>query len=204
MRKISLIIVLALCITIGGVYAAWTYSETTKITDGNATKALQMADVVNGGTSGVFSVNTENLVLTIDDTNGDHYPELVGSGTVTVTFTPGMGATNDIKTNGVKAYTSLSVSNNDWTFADGHGTTGQILTIADDATHTIARADAANAAFKWVKQNDGTFTCTFEGANIAQHIQLNQYLLDSYDLYQEYEIALRNGQIVFTVTDTQQ
>ena len=106
MKKLSALIALFLCVTIGGVYATWTYAGTTDITDGFAEAKVTITDAVSSGANGTYTV-TSNLVLSIDDANGDHKAELVfGSNDgqnpfIKVVFTPADHATKTIKDNAV-------------------------------------------------------------------------------------------------------
>ena len=97
---------MALCVTIGGVYAVWTYAGTDDVADAYYESKVTIADVELSGASGKYFVES-NLVLTIDDTNNDHVAELIfGSNNdqpvyLKVTFVPADYATPDIKANGV-------------------------------------------------------------------------------------------------------
>jgi len=199
MKKISLLIALALCITIGGVYAAWSYSSTSNIVDVNQTKALQMTGAVDGGAAGAFNVDTSGLSLVIDDANGDHRPELVATGSVVVTFTPGAFANADIKNNGVTAYTQLVLTNNSWTYDDGHGEGAQPVLTLNGATHTIGTVNSGET-IKWTKE-DGVFKYTFDAANIAGHITLTPFYLDTLAKYSSYNNNLNAGLLLFEVGD---
>lgn len=202
MKRFFSVIALALCITIGGVYATWTYTATNDIMDVNQTKTLQMAGATETGAAGAYEIDVSGLSLVIDDTNSDHYPELVVSGNVVVTFVPINAASGDIKNNGVISYTNLTTTVDlaTWTFDDGHGNDGPIFTL-NFTPHTIERADAASAEFKWSPAGNGTLTCTFPAEGIANHISLTQYYLDTKDLYNAYDSNLENGMLKFIVSD---
>ena len=74
MKKLSALIAMILCVTIGGVYAAWTYTNpATDITDKGLDTvigvALPAAD--QQGAVGVFNVNTNIKSMSIDQLGDD-------------------------------------------------------------------------------------------------------------------------------------
>ena len=104
MKKITALIMMALLITIGGVYAAWNYSE------GNAT-ASSPRDAVNialttandAGSNGAFSFSNA-VELSIDDDENDgivHLAVLKCEGSIVITFTPASTANGDVKAKGI-------------------------------------------------------------------------------------------------------
>ena len=86
MKKLGLLATLAMCVTIGGVYAAWNYADTTTFVD---------RETVSIGLTAAGSVTGESLEIThnslkflIDDTNGDKKGDtVVAEGEITVTYT---------------------------------------------------------------------------------------------------------------------
>ena len=57
MKKLSVLIALVLCVTIGGVYAAWNYSQgTTASVD--VSREINMAQVVTSGNKGTITATT--------------------------------------------------------------------------------------------------------------------------------------------------
>ena len=84
-KRVGLLAALALCVTIGGVYATWNYADTTGYVD---------RETVTIGLTPIGSVSNESLEITenslkflIDDTDGDHIGDaVVASGAITVTY----------------------------------------------------------------------------------------------------------------------
>ena len=84
-KRVGLLAALAMCITVGGVYATWNYADTTGFVD---------RETVSIGLTPVGSVTGESLEITnnslnflIDDTDGDHKgDEIVATGSITVTY----------------------------------------------------------------------------------------------------------------------
>ena len=193
MKKLSVLIALMLCITIGGVYATWTYTQTTDVADESVGAAMNLTGVAYAGSYGTYEIDKTTLALTIDPKNGtSHTTSLLVAGEIVVKFTPSNVAPVEIKESGVPTTFSFALSNDAWTFDDSHG---------DGPKNIIALKHAGSHDVVWNPVGDGTFTFTLTAANIAEHLELTEFVLDTKTLYDEYTVALRGGQIVFSVTD---
>lgn len=193
MKKLSILIALMLCITIGGVYATWTYTQTTDVADESVGAAMNLTGVAYAGSYGTYEIDKSTLALTIDPKSGStHTTALHVAGEIVVTFTPSNVAPVEIKDHGVPTTFSFALSNNNWTFDDNHGYgSKKIISLNHTGTHNVV----------WVPEEDGTFTFTLDAAAIAEHLNLTEFVLDTKTLYDAYTVALRDGQIVFSVTD---
>ena len=193
MKKLSLLIALCMLLTIGGVYATWTYTQTTDVADESVGAAMNLTGVAYAGSYGTYEINKDTLALTIDPKPGtSHTTSLQVAGEIVVTFTPSLVAPSNIKEGGVPTTFSFELSNNSWTFDDGHGEGSKnIIALNHTGEHNVV----------WVPQSNGTFTFTLSAADIAEHLSLTEFELDTKTLYDEYTVALRGGQIVFAVTD---
>lgn len=85
MKKLGLLAALATCVTIGGVYAAWTYADTTNFVD-RETVTIGLTAATN--TTGESLEITENtLKFLLDDSNGNKRGDVVASeGSITVVY----------------------------------------------------------------------------------------------------------------------
>lgn len=74
MRKLSALIAMILCVSIGGVYAAWTYTNSAKdIADVYEAYTVTLSTATEEGAHGVYSIDTNITKLTIDQ-NGTNVP----------------------------------------------------------------------------------------------------------------------------------
>ena len=73
MKKLSLLIALILCVTIGGVYATWSYATTTSA-GLEFTEYASITAVANNTKKGSMTLTTEPMYI-IDDTNADWVAE---------------------------------------------------------------------------------------------------------------------------------
>ena len=112
MKKISTLIALATLVTIGGVYASWTYASSGKLSstfylDGSTNVGI--TDKV-GADKGTLSINRDNFRIVIDDEDNDHNADFSVSGYLTITYTPSIAVTDDEKKNGLDLVFTLQSS----------------------------------------------------------------------------------------------
>jgi hypothetical protein len=195
MKKLSLIIALVLCITIGGVYATWTYTQSTDVADITPTLGISMTEATFAGTLGTYAVDTSALTMAVDPKPGStHVTSLQMAGSITIKFTPQTYAEVDVKENGVPTTFQFSLSNDNWTFDDGHGAGARkIITIKHpDEKHNVV----------WSEPDaNGVLSCTISAAVLADHFELTEFTLDTKALYDQFSTALSNGQIRVTISD---
>ncbi len=54
MKKLGLLIAMILCVTIGGVYATWTYTQNTDVADEAVNINMNLTDVAYSGSYGTI------------------------------------------------------------------------------------------------------------------------------------------------------
>ena len=229
MKKLSVLIAMLLCVTIGGVYAAWTYAGTNDIADSFAEAKVTIADVELLGANGVYTVES-NLVLTVDQANEQHDAKLVfGSNNnqsiyLTVKFTPSVNAPINVKRDAVpsEVYFGLSTPMQYKMDADGNysetGTPKDIFTLANTGNGIIDTENEVewvkwieNEQGEYVKSNQATdlakyFTCTFNVDWLQSQIKLNDnegdnpFVLDTKAEHDAFRTAL-GGNIVIRISD---
>ncbi len=203
LRSLSMIITLALILTVGGVYAVWTYIQNDNIADISPDILIDMGDVTFSGSSGIYSIDTSALSILVEPTqigNQTHYTSLVATGVLVIKFTPNADATQYVKDNGVATSFDFALSNAaTWTYAGQ-----QIFTIntsAAKASGDIALANDAVATEKWTKQADGTLTYTITAEEILQVFQIAKFQLDTKAKYDAFSDVLSDGNFRIHITD---
>ena len=174
-----------MCLTIGGVYATWTYSGTDDIADSFAEAKVTIADVKLDGSNGTYKIET-NLVLTVDQANEDHEAELVfGSNNtepihLTITFTPSASAPKEIKEGAVPSelYFGTTVPMQYRIDADGN------FAVDGTPTNIFKFKNEGDGSFVenviWTPNADGSFTCSLDEDALKQEIQLSRtFVLDT-------------------------
>ena len=94
-KRLSVLASLALCVTVGGVYATWIYA-TQEVPTAYATMGVTLTGTSQGGQAGTLTIAGTNVDLTIDDTNDGKIHNTVltynDAGVFTITFTPNANA----------------------------------------------------------------------------------------------------------------
>ena len=177
-KKISLLIVLAMIVTIGGVYATWNYAQGA-VEGVDINPAVTLTEKVVDTPMGTITVDMSGLSISIDDTNHDYAAELVVDGDIDITFTASDIAPAAVKTNGLAMEYTLTVTA-PWEFK---GT--QIFTVPAEA---IA-----------INNGQATFSATISAADLKAALTLGAISLPTVEDYDAFETALANGEITITV-----
>ena len=206
MKKLSLLIALCMLLTIGGVYATWSYVGSTDIIDAYAESKVTITDAIIEGTYGIYKIDS-NLVLTVDQANDNHEAELVfGSNNdqpvyLTVTFTPSVNAPKAIKENAVESELYFGVTTPMQYKMDADGNYSESGTPVDIFKFKNSGNGELDNEFTWTKNDDGTFTYTLDAEALKKEISLSQtFVLDVRAEHDAFRTALK-GNIVARVTD---
>lgn len=204
MVRLGLIILMLLCVTITGVYAAWTYAGTEDIADVYAESKITITDAQLTGANGTYTIES-NLVLTIDQANEDHLAQLVFASNnsddiyLKVTFTPAANAPQNIKDNAVPTQIFFGTTTDMKYKIDTDGNysaTGTETDILSFLNHEGNKLDIV-----WTDNGDGTFSYTMNEDTLKSQISLSQdFILDIKSEYDAFRAAL-NGNVVAHVTD---
>ena len=136
MRKLSLLIALCTLLTVGGVYATWTYTQNTDVADEAVNMTMNLTDVAYSGSYGTYKVDTTGFKLTIDPKAGTtHITSLIATGEIVITFTPNSVAPAEVKADGVPSTFALSLSNPNWKYDDGEGVFTFTISAAEFVNH---------------------------------------------------------------------
>ena len=181
MRKISVLLALVICVTIGGVYAAWTYAGLQ-----TASVDAQMSHTMETATSttaeGELQVVRNTLNLIVDQTApNDYHPKMILSGEIDLLFKPNPGAsTTTIYDESIDVQVSFYTVDADQNLFDGkeiYVSTGETITIAGVGTEK----------FNWTKQGDGSFIVTIAAEDIQNLFTFGgDFVIDTYELYQQF------------------
>ncbi len=187
MKKLGLLIAMILCVTIGGVYATWTYTQNTDVADESVNKSLNLTGVEYVGSYGTYDVNVDGLTLKIDPKPGTtHTTSLVADGEIVITFTPNSVAPQAVKDGAVASTYQFTLSNANWLYEGKN-----VVELKHTGTHDIT----------WTKQGDGTFVYVLSASAVAEHITLTEFNLDTKAKYDAYNTILGAGAIRLTVSD---
>ena len=105
-KKLGLLAGLALCVTVGGVYATWTYAEGGATNSELKTVDISITAATNTNSKGTIDIVSSNLTLVIEN-DGNYNAVLKPQGEIEVKFTPAVGASvTDINVTYALAITS--------------------------------------------------------------------------------------------------
>ena len=202
--KIALASALAAFVTVGGVYATWSFAE--KDTQAASTTVNVAMTGLTGdtekGTLSVTVMHDGGFTLAVDDSDNNHLPEIMKTGTVIVTFTPAATASEDVKANGIDVQFSISYapyaggpeSLAQWTYG---GT--QIFTVSTDADHPVHLEGGADK----YDEGKGVFVWTIPAEQIGIDLTtaMKAVSIDTLEKYNAMNAELAKGHFVITVNE---
>ena len=90
MKKLSLLIALAMLISITGVYATWVYSQSDDVADITNARAITMTNATFEGTYGTYNTDATSLTMKVDPkADYDAYDAALTTGQITLTVSDG-------------------------------------------------------------------------------------------------------------------
>ena len=219
MKKLSMLIAMILCVTIGGVYATWTYAG-KDVTDKEYEKVIALSGVATSDPSGAYEITSNISGIVLDQKATGDYTAVLSFGSnntevpsLTVTFKPSETlASDEIKANGlpteiewkiskmpqVKLSEGTGENQGKWYVDQENGTLTDLFVIEDMADGVFTEN------VRWEKQTDGTFTYTLDNATLLTKVKLNKNLyLDTRAAYDVVHAALVGVNFTVVVTDGQ-
>lgn len=191
MKKLSIFVALILCVTIGGVYAAWIYSGNT-IEPQVEPFVNKMGDKSTVGAAGAyhFSANSIDFAIEPDDQDSKHTTLVWGSGTVTITFEAAGDITDADLTRALNATITI-ISDN---IANGVYESSQIYTIVAGKSIQLNQSRWTNTpgTNKWV--------ATISASELEGFVTVADYHLPTSDEYEAFKLA--HGDVKFKLQVT--
>ena len=218
MKKLSLLLVLAVLLSVGGVYATWTYASTDAISAVSTTASITLTGVTEEGAVayGAYSIDATSMALQVDQDESRLFNTVLehvnpdAPGAIVITFTASGTAPFDIQENGVTSYFYPDHSIEDAKFDDGHGAGARSIFYFEDATgyHTIypvGEGLAGDGSDEWkpAPGESGKFTFTIPADEfLAHHFKHNVFVLDTRTLYDAFDVAMPTTVKIF-ISDVQ-
>lgn len=210
MKKITALIMMALLVTIGGVYAAWNYSEgSATASSPRDSVSIALTTANNLGSNGKFAFSN-SVELGIDDSEEDavvHKAGLTCTGSVVITFTPESTASGEVKATGIPMQVTTTYSPVQYNEVDlvtvKSSFLSPVLTAGNTSVDAAATAETNDLGIVR-KETDGTFTWTLSSADVLSLFTLyegGELILDSRSDYDEVAALLAGHKVVqFTVS----
>lgn len=192
MKKLSLLIALCMLISIGGVYAVWTYPGETMESQ-TEPFVSKMGDIGHTGSAGSYTFSGNSIDFSIEPNNQDEKITSIvwGAGQVTLTFVADANISDDAKSAALNA--TISIVNTSATL--GEYDSQAIYTL--DSTKVITLNESS-----WTKVDNQTYTYTITAQTLEGlgAISINPFSLPSQDDYDDFKTA--NAAVRFAIKVT--
>ena len=190
MKKVSILIALALLLTVGGVYATWTYAN-QPITAVSRTATIQMAALGTESEAGVITPLFNGARIVIDDT-GSYKAGVTTEGSLDITFQPNAGSPDNIKDGIIAEYYVEWTGAN--TYKDDENQDIAIFTTTSTSASpvTIALTTDSNA--------DGAYEASISVADLVDLLDFTQPTVDTLSEYTALSNVLSAGTFRVTVS----
>ena len=194
MKKFTILVALILCVTIGGVYATWTY-QGGEVSPLHHHFNVYMGQVDNDEAKGILKTVTNALSIRLDDANKDYVAEAFVHGYIEFVFAPKSNATDDVRNNGINLNYTLEQTNpaiqyevdgvatNVFTITGGTGDLGKGVLITADNYETLSAHGSDLSTYV------GSFYYCIEATTINSMISTD-VSLPTYDDYKVMETIL--------------
>jgi len=180
-KKLSIIVALILCVTIGGVYATWVYPGNEM---GQVIQPVSnvMAEADFAGSFGTYHTVSNSLALQVDQASGSFNTELKYVGELVIEFTPHANISPNQKAAALGATVTVTAADlSKATYTDDQGTS-EIWNLSDTPTFTLAESDWSDT------DGDGIYTCTITCDKLNNIITMKRaFNLLSYDKYLSFQ-----------------
>lgn len=200
MKKIGIFGLVGCLLTVGGVYAQWTYGQATA---GSVSESIipQMAGVGQSSKKGTIGLVTSGVQMVIDAAGTGEYvyhPVLRITGDVTITFTASDGADAEVKASGIKMGYYITKAA-DWKY-DGNFD-GDLADAEDKEIFSLLDCGTPEAP---IALNGGApcKSASIDAATLAAKISLNveaDFELDTKAKYDSFKNHLNKEKSLFTV-----
>ena len=210
MKKLRILVIALLCLTISGVYAAWTFAEDTQVDRAAQTVTVTLAGKTGASEAlGEFVIDVSNFSMVIDQmADGDHRTKLTIEGDIVLQFMPDTNVSQDVKLNGIDAIYYFAVADT-LKYKDGDA---EELPIFDIETYTIqAPQDGKNYKIytansekeaKWTKNEEtGYLEYTLTNDMLCDLLKMNTFTIDTSAEYAAFNEILRSGTITLYLND---
>ena len=187
MKKITVLITLILCVTIGGVYAAWTYTGVS-VSSVDITVSHGMASATTEGDKGIMKIISNDATIIVDRNAGDdgksYFVDMIITGGMTVSYTPNPGAPD---TEPPLAEAILITENAEANAYDVDGEDYEIYVYSGTPVDLV-----------WEKQDDGSYLASIDKNDIDELLNFGyNFELKTYEEYTDFHA--KEGRITLTV-----
>ena len=229
MKRIGLWMAALIAVTVGGVYAAWTYAEGA-VSPVESDKAIQMEGFVDAGAEGEYvltqTANSNDTMFYFDALKSvvpdhaeaetdQHQAVLVTNCSIGLTFTANPNAEATVLANGLDTTITISITKPNLTVnLDGvaekifEKETPIVINIAGvGATNELTQETDGSYTATWTVGTDGKFSFAIDLATMKEIVKENFVVSDAIDLenvaeYKAFQTAIAGLTILTHVSET--
>ena len=211
MKKFTALMLVAICLIVGGVYATWSYATgdiTTYFTEWVHPNLVDVAGTPS--LKGEIKVANNTLDVQVDDRYkgdtlvetgkaGDYIAEVYYTGELVVTFTPAVGSNDDVIQTGIPMEVVVVVTPGTYESQDifnvKNRAESKIVLYSPVLAEGQTSVDAtqANEIGTYQKLEDGSFKWTITGEQLGNFFTFyggNELNLDTFAKHSAFDIAI--------------
>ncbi len=197
MKKLSALIAMILCVTIGGVYAAWTYTNpNADITDKNFEQLITISEATESGAAGTYAIETNITKMSIEQTgtnsNGTDFHKAVLEYTTSDGETPYVKFTLKLQENTGSDIFETLTSTYSITVEDvvsQYNSKDIFIDNFPNKTEIEWKYDSVNDIYYYIIED------------ISTEIALNDFILSSKPEHTAFSTALGRPVLMVTISD---
>lgn len=205
MKKIRAIVLALLCLTIGGVYATWTFADDTSVDRKGQTVTITLeGKAETSEVLGSLAITlSEGFAITIDQKEiGDHTAvlKIADTSSIQLKFTPNDNAAKDVREKGIDAIYYFAATDIKYNDANSDTAGERSIYAIDTATKYEIGKIGGQKANQWTKQG-ASFVYTIEYEDLVDLIKINTFVIDNSAEYAAFNEVLRSGTITLYLND---
>ena len=177
MKKLTILVALLMCVTIGGVYATWTYSNSTITPRTGVSAPKEMGEVEFLGSSGAYHTDSNTLKLVVEPKDGTLDTMLTFTGKLVIKFTPSGDISSTPLSKALNAVITITGIDLESTKHDDK----QIYTLDPDFKIQL------NSGSWTGPDSNGNYFYTLEASALATAISMEEFNLGSYDEFLDFQ-----------------
>lgn len=204
MKKISALATMVLCLTVGGVYAAWTYTNSAMdIADVNETYTITLTTATEAGAHGEYSIESNIQKLTIEQ-NGESdptkdYHKAVLQFHTTDSAAPYIKICLDLAVNAPNDVLDTLETTYEISIRDVVSQYGTDDIFVDHKTGATAKTSITKT--DWTEENAAEGIYSYTITDFAAEFELNDFVLESKSAHTAFGVALGNPVLRIDVSD---
>lgn len=180
MKKLSLLIALCMLISIGGVYAAWVYTNNSITPKTGMSLTKEMGDVEFLGAAGAYTEVSNTLKMLVVPEPSNYYTDLDITGELVIKFTPDARITPADKERAMKAVVTVI------------GVDLEVTKYLGEQIYSLVAEPTISTADRWAEEMvegvpTGAYLFTLRGEELEAIINIARINLPNYTAFLNFQ-----------------